>query len=255
MIRARVLLSLLLANLFLLCIPASHAENCSPPSDMSAKLMGTPSVETLNDLGEWFAQHDQFSCAAQAFATSLQSDLQQPDLPHIAFEFGAALFFSGDIAGSIAALQQAESLGYRDVHLNLLLASAFDVQHATPDAIQEWRKALDFDPEAAVELDSLSTDLVAEHEYQEVIDLLEQPRVGPNRTARQYINLGSALVALGRTEEAANILEDGLNTYASSAELVHQLTTVLTDLHRDEEAAQVLGLSGEEQSDTTEPAD
>ena len=253
--RAFIFSPLFSVALLLLAISAAAAERCAPPPDLKPKLTATPSVETLNDLGVWFAQHDEFTCAAQAFASSLQTDLQQPDLPRIVFEFGAALFFSGDTAGSITALQQAETLGYRDLKLHEMLATALDAQHSTQDAIEEWRKALTFDPDAALQLDSLSTDLIAVHQYQQAVDLLEQPRVRPYRTVTQYLNLGAALVELGRPESAANTLEDGLNTYPSSAKLAHQLAAVLTSLHRDDDAALVLRLATEEQTDPAQPTE
>lgn len=230
-----------------------YGQSCVPPEDMKPKLAGNASVEDINALGVWFAQHEQFDCAVQAFATSLQTDPRQHDLPHVAFEFGAALFYSGDAAASITAFQQAEKLGYRNVKLHVLLATALDTQHAIPDAIDQWRRALEFDPDATEELDSLSRDLLAAGKFQEEVDLLQQPRVMPHRTIAQFLNLADALVQLGRAEDAATALEDGLNTYPSSADIAHQLATVLTALNRNAEAAIVLRLS-EQAASTPTPA-
>jgi tetratricopeptide (TPR) repeat protein len=215
---------------------------------MKQQLSGTPSAEALNELGVWFARQNSFACAARAFATSIERDSQQKDLPRVVFEFGAALYYSGDTATTVTALQQAESLGYRNVKLNVLLASALDAQHSTAGAIEEWRKALEFDPEAALELDALSSDLNMASMYQEAVDLLEQPRVRPHRTVNQFMNLAAALVQLGRSEEATTVLEDGWNTYPASAEVARQLATLLTCLHRDAQAAMVLRLAAEEQA-------
>ena len=192
---------------------AAHAQKCVPPDDMKPKLAGTPSVEVINDLGVWFAQHEQFDCAVQVFATSLQTDPQQRDLRHVVFELGAALLYSGDTGAAITAFQQAESLGYRDVNLHRLLAGALDAQHATADAIEEWTRALEFDPDSAPELESLSSALLVEGRYQDAVDLLQQPRVRPYRSISQFLNLASALIQLGRAEEAATALEEGMNTY------------------------------------------
>jgi tetratricopeptide (TPR) repeat protein len=221
---------------------AAHAQNCVPPNEMKAKLAGTPEVETINDLGVWFAKHKQFECAVQAFATSLQTDGQQRDLPHVVFEFGAALLSSGDAGASVIAFRQAENLGYRNVNLHRLLAGVLDAQHATAEAIDEWRLALAYDPDAAAELDSLSSDLVAAGRYQDAVDLLEQPRVRPYRSVAQFLNLGAALVQLGKAGEAAGALEDGINTYPSSAEIGRELATVLAGLGRKDEADLVLRL-------------
>jgi tetratricopeptide (TPR) repeat protein len=222
---------------------AAHAQNCVPPDEMKPKLAGTPAVETINDLGVWFAEHEQFECAVQAFATSLQTDGQQRDLPHVVFEFGAALLYSGDSGASITAFRQAESLGYRNANLHRLLAGALDAQHATAEAIDEWRLALAYDPDATAELDSLSSDLVAAGRYQDAADLLEQPRVGPYRSVAQFLNLATALIQLGKAGEAAGALEDGMNTYPSSAEIAHELAAVLAGLGRKDEAELVLKLA------------
>lgn len=232
----------------LVCSCRVPGQHCVPPDTMKARLAADPSAETLNELGVWFAQRENYSCAAKAFATSLEANSQQKDLPHVVFEFGAALYYSGDIASSIAALQQAESLGYRDVNLHVLLASGLDAQHSTGGAIEEWRKALEFDPDAGLEVDGLSTDLVQSGKYQDAIELLMQPRVGPHRTEVQFMNLATALVHLGRREDAAVALQDGMNTYPASAEIAHQFALVLKSLHRDEEAAMVLRLSAEVQA-------
>jgi tetratricopeptide (TPR) repeat protein len=228
----------------LLVLPAlAHGQNCVPPDEMKPKLVGTPSVETINDLGVWFAQHQQFDCAVQVFATSLQSDPQQRDLPHVIFEFGAALLYSGDAGAGVTAFRQAETLGYRDVNLHRILAGALDAQHATAEAIEEWKLTLAYDPDSTPELDALSTDLVAAGRFQEAADLLEQPRVRPNRSIPQFLNLAAALVQLGKAEEAVTALEDGMNTYPSSVEISQKLGAVLIGLNRNAEAAMVLKLT------------
>jgi Flp pilus assembly protein TadD len=219
---------------------------------MRPTLAGTPTPAVLNDLGIWFAQHEQYGCAGQAFATSLQTDPEQKDFRHVVFMFGASLYYSKDMSEAVAALQEAERLGYRDAKLNALLASALDAQQDTEKAEAEWRKALEFDPESPVALDALSDDMIARREYEEAVKLLSQRRLGAVRSPRQVLNLSTALLQLHRAEEAARMLEDGLNTYPESQEIAHRLASVLTDLHRDEEAALVLKLAEAQREATAE---
>jgi Flp pilus assembly protein TadD len=221
----------------------AHAQKCVPPDEMKPKLASTPSVEVINDLGVWFAQHEQFDCAVQVFATSLQQDPQQRDLRHVVFELGAALLYSGDAGAAITAFQQAESLGYRNANLHRLLASALDEQHSTADAIEEWKRALEFDPDSAPELESLSGDLLVAGRYQNAVDLLQQPRVRPYRSTALFLNLASALIQLGKTEAAASALEEGMNTYPASREIAQKLGAILIGLNRSAEAALVLKLA------------
>src|ERR1017187_5717158 len=87
---------------------------CAPPQSMKAQLRDKPNAAAFADLGVWFAGRQQYDCAANAFATSLQMEPNQPDLAHVAFMFGVSLYFSGDAKEGIAALQQAEQLGFQD---------------------------------------------------------------------------------------------------------------------------------------------
>ena len=53
----------------------------------------------------------------------------------------------------------------------------------------------------------------------------------------------SAYLRLDKPDDAANVLEDGLNTYPQSGPIAEQLVSVLTGLHRDAEAALVRELA------------
>jgi tetratricopeptide (TPR) repeat protein len=142
-----------LAALFLLTAsPLLCAQNCTPPESMKAKLQDKPNAAVYNDLGVWFAEKEQYGCAANAFATSLQTEPEQPDLAHVVFMFGVSLYFSGDFKEAIGALQQAEQLGTNEIKIHTILATALDSTHETAGAIAEWRAALAFDPESSTVL-------------------------------------------------------------------------------------------------------
>lgn len=225
--------------------PALAQSECKPPESMRENLKGTPTTDALNDLGVWFAEQKQYSCAATAFATSMQNDPSQKDVAHVAFMFGASLDLSGDTKEAIGALQEAEQLGYRDIKLHLMLAADFDASHATRDAEAEWRAALQMDPEYTAALDALAADLLADADYAGVIAALDQPRLKGQRTPLQCVDLGAAYAATGKLEQAANVLWDGLNTTPDSVAVADELAKVLLELKRDAEAARVLVLAGE----------
>ncbi len=165
---------------------------------MKARFTGKPDPAALNDLGAWFGEHNNFTCAAEAFATSLQMDPKQKEMPHVAFMFGASLYYAGDVKEAISALRVSEQTGYNEIKLHLLLARALDDTHASSEAEAEWRAALDIDPEYSYALDSLSDDLLADNNNRGVIELLDTPRVIPQRTVHQAMNLGKAYALDGK---------------------------------------------------------
>jgi Flp pilus assembly protein TadD len=219
---------------------------------MKARLEGKPDVSALNDLGVYFGEQKDYTCAANAFASSLQMDPQQKSFAHVAFMFGASLYLSGDTKDAIAALQEAEKFGYNDIKLHLILAQALDTTHATADAETEWRAALEIDPEYPDALDNLSSDLIADGNCAAVIELLDAPRIAPLRNEQQDMNLALAYARTGKLNDSARVLRDSVNTYPDSARLSEQLANVLTELGSKEEAAAVLQIANDRQAKGSE---
>lgn len=143
---------------------AVGAERCTPPATMKARF-DKPDAAAFTDLGVYLAGQQNYTCAASAFATSLQMEPRQKDAAHVAFMFGSSLYFSGDIKEAVASLQEAEKLGYRDIKIHLILGAALDASQTTSDAEMEWRAAIEIDPEASTALDSLSNDLINDGDY------------------------------------------------------------------------------------------
>jgi Flp pilus assembly protein TadD len=216
------------------------AQTCTPPDTMKSHLLGEPDAAAFTDLGVWFAEQKNYACAANAFASSLQKDPNQKDVGHIAFMFGVSLYYSNDAKEAIPALQEAEKLGYRDIKIHLILAEALDASHATADAEAEWRAALEVDPEYTSALDNLSADLLVDGNFKGVIDLLDTPRLQPQRTPQQCLNLAAAYAKSGKVEDAARVLRDGLNTAPDSVLLAEALADTLNQLGRRDEATAVV---------------
>jgi Flp pilus assembly protein TadD len=219
------------------------SETCTPPAEMKSKLQSKPTAEVYNDLGVWYAGQQQYACAVEAFATSLQMEPTQKDLAHVAFMFGVSLYFSGDTKEAVASLQEAEKLGFRDIKIHLILGTALDSLHSTADAESEWRAALMLDPESTSALDGLSSDLIGDNNFAETIMLLESPRLVPQRTVQQSVNLGLAYAKMAKPEEAVTVLQDGLNTTPDSLDVANLLADVLMQLNRKAEAVMILKLA------------
>jgi Flp pilus assembly protein TadD len=166
--------------------------------------------------------------------------------------FGVSLYLSGDVKEGIESLKEAERLGYRDIKLHLVLAAALESTHATADAEKEWREALALDPETTTALDSLSTDLVSDGDYAGVISLLDTPRLQPQRTPQQSLNLATAYAKTDKLEEAVRVLQDALNTTPDSIDIAGNLAQFLAQLHRRDEAIAVLKLEMERHPSDTQ---
>jgi Flp pilus assembly protein TadD len=246
--------ALLIALLLLSAGPVHGQAPCAPPPSMKAQLHDKPSAAALTDLGVWFAGQKQYACAANAFATSLQMEPNQKDIAHVAFMFGVSLYFSGDTEEAIAALRQAEQLGFRDLKLNIVLATALDASHSTKNAAEEWRAALALDPESATALDGLSNDLLLESDFNGVIALLENPRLLGERTPQQSLNLAEAYAGTARLDAAASVLRDALNTSPDSLPLANRLADLLVQLGRRDEAVTVLDLALAQHPDDSDTA-
>jgi Flp pilus assembly protein TadD len=225
---------------------------CAPPESMKTRLQTKPDATAYTDLGVWFADQKQYTCAADAFATSMQMQPDQKDVPHIAFMFGVSLYFSGDAKEAVTALQQAEQLGINDVKIHTILAAALDASQQTKDAEEEWRATLAFDPESSVALDALSNDLLLENDFTGAIALLRVPRLAGQRTPQQSLNLAAAYARTARLDDAAQLLRDGLNTSPDSLALANQLAKTLVQLNRKDEAVTVLELALAQHPDAAE---
>lgn len=236
----------------LLGASAVDAQECRPPEDLQARLRTAPTAAVFNELGNWFGQHEDFACAADAFGSSLQADPKQRGLAGVIFLFGSALYFSGDAKEAIPALRQAEQLGYNDDRIHLILGAALDARpdarrDTGPDAAvsraeadAEWRQALAFDPESTAALDALSSDLLADRDVKGVVEALEQPRLLGQRSTQQALNLARAYEGNGKPGEALRVVQDAFNTYPDSAEIAHELADLLRASGRAEQADAVL---------------
>ena len=225
------------------------APNCVPPPDMKDRLLNSPTADDYADLGLWFAGHEQYGCAADAYATSLHTDPNQKNATRVIFMFGSSLYLSGDPQEAVPALREAERQGYKDNRIHLILAAALDATQDSAGAEAEWRTALDFDPEITAALDALSTDLANDANYASVIELLDKPRVQPQRTPTQCVNLALAYSRTGKSVQAIEVLRSGLNTAPDSAAIAGQLAGLLILVGRDEEAASLLELALEHNPD------
>jgi tetratricopeptide (TPR) repeat protein len=218
--------------------PAAAA--CAVPASMRDRVRAKPTAETYSKLGNWFANKKQFDCAATAFASAAGLD---PKSASLAYLWGLSLLSAGHDSKSLAPLQRAVRLDASDLRPHLVLGAALDRLKRTSDAEKEWRTALAIDADSTAALDSLSQDLLAGKDYPGVVGLLDRPGDVRVRSPLQSLNLGIALAAMTRLEDAAAVLREGLNTAPDSLPIADELAVVLMLLSRAEEAYTVFDLA------------
>jgi Flp pilus assembly protein TadD len=89
-------------------------------------------------------------------------------------------------------------------------------------ASQAFRAALKFDPESPLALDGLSKSLIANGDYASVVALLSKVRLNE----ALVLDLGIALMKQGRYDEAAKLLNRGLQEFPASQPLTNALGDV-----------------------------
>lgn len=224
---------------------AISATPCNPPASIKALVGTKPSAESYAKLGHWYADNQQFSCAADAFSSAAHL---QPASASLSYFWGLSLFSAGNAEPALAPLQRAAQLDPKDIRPHLVLAEALAALNRTTDADSEWRTALVIDPNSSIALDQLSQSLIEQKDYRAAVALLDNSRRA-RPSSLQSLNLGIALAGMARLEDAAKILREGLNADPASLPIANELALVLMLLSRVDEAYAVFDLALEKHPD------
>ena len=94
-----------IASLMLLPVAAFAA--CTPPADLAARVQQRASAENYQALGTWYSDHQQFACAAKAFASA---SAIEPDSAALAYLWGLSLSSADDDSAALIPLRHAAAL-------------------------------------------------------------------------------------------------------------------------------------------------
>jgi Flp pilus assembly protein TadD len=194
----------------------AHA-GCVGPEALESKLRAHPDAKIFTEIGKWFDEHQQYSCAIPSYRAALKF---RPESPGILGLLAASLYSSGDVNSSADALQSAITLAPKDLSTHLRLAAILEELHKR-DAKIEWQRALEIDPRSEVALDGLSRHLIAEGDYAGAIALLRDSRLDEKLT----LDLVQAYGKAGMLKKAEELLTTTL-AKGSSYPLVNALATV-----------------------------
>jgi len=192
---------------------------CVGPAALEAKVRLQPSAKGFADLGIWFDHRRRYDCAVQSYRSALKLS---PASPRILELLGSSLDMSGDLDGSVKALQQAIQLSPNTLAPHLKLAAALEEIRDTGKAKIEWQAALKIDPQSKAALDGLSQHLIAEGDYGGAISLLRAARLDEKLT----LDLAQAYGKASMLDEAENSLAAALTQAPASFPLTNALATV-----------------------------
>lgn len=221
------------AKVFLLaaclgCAGTAHAA-CNGPQPLVAELRSHPTTERALQLGSWYADHQQFDCAAEVFRTALRRDPKSAPLHYLN---GLALIKLHQPAAAQAELEQATQLAPGELKPHLLLAMLYTAAGNHPGADQQWSRALAIDPKSEEALEGLSNDLMARKNYAGVVQLLQNAP----RTERLTITLSRALGLLNYLDPAASVLLEAMKAQPNSLPLADAMAVVLIKQQKYQEA-------------------
>ena len=195
-------------------------------------------IGTANDydqLGQALLAAGDWPAAVESFRAALERD---PTLAPARAGLADALSFLGDWAGAEEAYRRAlsdEDMASARNGLGNLLA----LEGRAQDAIAEYRRAIELDPELRTARANLGGALASLGRWDEA---LEQLRFAVNQcpecpdSAPQYRNLARALNETGRPEEALDPLRKGVALTPDDLELRLDLANQLTATRRPKEA-------------------
>jgi tetratricopeptide (TPR) repeat protein len=210
----------------------SHAV-CTGPETLVKQLRAHPDTDHAVLLGTWYANHQQFACAAETFRAALKTDPKSAQLNYLA---GLSLVADGKPEEALPVVRQAVQLDPSVIKPHLVLGSLLDQEGKRDEAETQWRLALKIDPKSIPALEGLSDNELAREDYPAVIVLL---RNAP-RTEKLSINLSKALGNLKYLDDAAKVLNEARQQSPDSLDLVRAMTVVLVNLHHYDDAIKLL---------------
>ncbi len=205
---------------------------CVGPQPLAAKLAAHPEADLYRRLGEWFGDHRQYGCAAEAFRAGLELE---PGSSGLAYLLGLSLYTSGDAKGAVGPLEQSVQLMPDVLKPHLILGAALNQLDRRAEAEAEWRAALKIDPHSIIALDGISKALIADGDYGSVIGLLASAPYSQDLV----LDLALAYGKSGMLDQASRALTEALDRSPNSLPLTSALVTVLIKQTRYQEASQL----------------
>jgi Flp pilus assembly protein TadD len=196
--------------------------DCSGPPSLEAQLRAHPGADAYIALGVWFDRHHQWECADRTIRSGLKI---APDSARLNYLLGLGLYSTGKAQEAIAPLQQAVGIDPDVLQPHLLLGAALAQLGKNREAAAEWQAALKIDPSSKEALDGLARSLIAVGDYDTAIQALRSASLDEKLT----FDLATAYKQAGMYDEAAQALNQGLESFPDSDALTAALVTLNVD--------------------------
>jgi Flp pilus assembly protein TadD len=211
---------------------AASSSPCVPSHELQAKLQTQPKADTYAEVGMWYGDHGQYSCAVGAYRAAIK---QKPGSAQFLYLLGLNLLRNGDFSDAVEPLQQSIEIRPQVLKPHLLLATALEELHRPAEARSEWSAALKIDPHSDLALDGASKNLLATRDFGAVVALLGPEPKGESLT----LDVAAAYEGGGAPDQAAEALKKGLEATPTSSALTKALITSLVLRARYQEAAKL----------------
>ncbi len=206
---------------------------CSGPPALTARLRAHPTAEIALALGNWFAEHQQFPCAAETFHAGLKIDPQSAQLHYL---YALTLLAQKQPAPAVPELQASIRIDPAALKPHLVLASIYEGAGRHDAAAGEWQKALTIDPKNEQAIDGLSSDLMDAQDYRGAAALL----YSAPRTEKLSIRLAQAFGLLNEIDLAHEVLAQAIELHPDSVSLARAMAVVLVRQRKFDDAIAVL---------------
>jgi len=213
-LRPKLVKTALTALVFLGAGVGGRAATCTGPEALETRLGAHPDAQIQTDLGDWFVQHGQPTCAEELYRAALKVD---PHFRPAIDRMAKGLIAGGDYSAAIALLHSAP----RDEEMTLDLATAYGKAGMADEASETLVRAVKANPSSARLTSALIVLLAANNHLDDSYRLAEHfYQAHPHDLAAEKLYL-RVLVATNQTLQAQPLARKLLAAYPHDGELLY----------------------------------
>jgi Flp pilus assembly protein TadD len=208
---------------------------CHGPESLETQMRVHPDADAYVALAVWFDRQQRWECADLTVRAGLK---MAPDSARLNYLLGFGLYSTGKAQEAIAPLRQAIRIDPDVLQPHLLLGAALARLGDHREALGEWHAVLKIEPSSGEALDGLARSLIATGDYDTAIQAL---RSGAQHDEKLTFDLATAYRQAGMYDEAAQALNNGLESFPDS----NALTAALVSMDVDESHFEAASLRAE----------